>query len=151
MYLFWDSWDDKFLSSVGKYITPNTNAVESFAEEVPAPEDATEDQVAKEIWLHITNNINYKLEEEWLSPGELLDRRSGDCEDMVFLFLSVAPNLGIDEAEMHIGYLVKEPGSRGPHVWAEVNGNIIDPTGYPSDVEGLEYNTIEKYEVKYDG
>lgn len=147
--MFWDSWEDEFLSSVGEYITPNTNSVEDFSEEIPKPEGASDKQIAKESWLYIVNNVNYRLGKEWLTPDELLDRGEGDCEDMVFLFLSTLPNLGIDSAEMHIGYLVKEVGSKGPHVWAEVDGMVVDPTGYPEDAEQLDYETVEEYKIEF--
>jgi hypothetical protein len=146
---FWNEWENRFEGNTAKFITPNIEPVKKYAAEVNSPKEASDKQIAKEIWLHITNNTLYRLSKKWKTPKETIESGSADCEDMVFLFTSVAPNLGLYEVVVVIGYLHKD-GVNYPHVWAEVEGMVIDPTGYPEDVDQLGYEDVETFEIRFD-
>lgn len=147
---FWSDWSEKFMSNTSKWITPNDEKVTEFSDNIPIPAGANDEQVIKEVWLHITNNIDYRLTAKWQEPRELLESGVGDCEDVVFLFLSTLPNIDDGfEPDMIIGYLEKPTGEGGPHVWVEVEGMTVDPTGYPSDVEKIMYEEVNSFDIEY--
>ena len=153
MNWFWESWMDRFESNQVEYITPDDEYVVAFSEDIDIPDCDCDKKKAKSIWLKITDGIDYRLSKEWKTPRQTLTDMMGDCEDYVFLFLSVAPNVGLTDVEMAIGYLRKggKTGAGGPHVWVEVDGMVVDPTGYPTDVEDMEYKPVQKYEIDYNG
>lgn len=92
---------------------------------------------AVEETLKETSKIDYKYDslnvndprDYWQTPKETLDRRTGDCEDFLFLEDSLLRDKEI-KAKLRMGY--KKATSENFHGWAEYRflGRIylIDPT-----------------------
>ncbi len=141
-------WIDKFEDTPNEYITPGNPRVIEEARSIQFAGEENEVEVAKKVWSHIADKIDWKLSKEWKQPEETLVSGMGDCEDLVFLMLSILPNVGVTDAKMVIGYLddgIKEPY---PHVWVNVDGVVMDPSGHPEEVDKMEYRPRETFKIK---
>ncbi|HEC81627.1 MAG TPA: hypothetical protein ENI42_04295 [Thermoplasmatales archaeon] len=81
--------------------------------------------VAKEIFLWLKNNTSYRTHEGKTmvqSAYETLHLKTGDCDDLSFLYISLCRAVGIP-ARFVKGYLIEEDEAgfhAVPHAWAEV-------------------------------
>jgi len=67
----------------------------------------------------------------WQYPSETLEK-GGDCEDKVFLLLSMLIQAGINDAEGVKGRLLG-----GGHMWVEYKGRILDPSKKTAKLEPI--------------
>jgi len=147
---FWEEWQEKFENSTEKYINPDAEGVLDESKQVNFDGTSTQQEVAKRVWVYVAHEIRWRLTKEWQEPEELIRTRIGDCEDMCFLMLSMFPHVGVDRGELVIGDLIKPNGGGGPHVWIEVEGKVMDPTGMPEDVNRMKYKQIKRYNMEYE-
>ena len=145
---FWREWTERFEREKDLYITPNDPSVMVEADKVRiSPIDSEADRVMK-LWNHIRRKVNYDLSRVWFRPHETISNELGDCEDLAFLFASMAPNVGIDSTKIHVGMLEFQDGEQEEHVWNTSNGILVDLTGRPRDVAHLNYHEIKAWEIK---
>lgn len=144
---FWADWEERFKNEAKQLITPDATAVRESASKITTTPSLSTQQRVDRVWRYIAENVSYKLSAEWKTPSETLAERIGDCEDVDFLFMSLAPHHGINRMELHIGYLSYPDKTREAHTWVVVGGEVIDPTAYPAEISGKRYETKRKMEV----
>lgn len=147
--IFWSKWINKFEDSDGKYITPGEEMVVHEARSISFDESNGKEDIARTVWSHVHKEIKYNLSKEWKPPAQTLVERVGDCEDMVFLMISIFPNVGIENPKMVIGSMERPDGRGGFHVWVEVDGIVMDPTGTPESIEDIEYSPRTKFGIQF--
>lgn len=83
-----------------------------------------EEEKVAAIYQYISEmkNIDEK-EDYWQYPAETLEKGGGDCEDKVFLLLSVLLEEGINDV-----YAVKGRYLGGGHFWVEYKDKILNPS-----------------------
>lgn len=147
---FWSGWIERFESNSDKYITPNHPLVLDEVDKVGDIVGGDEEK-ALELWIHILENIQYRLSKKWKTPAETLTSGIGDCEDMDFLLLSMFPHYGITDGELVIGSLETWNGRKGLHTWVEIDGGVVDPTGDPVEVDAVNYSAVKRFSMDYKG
>ena len=82
--------------------------------------------LAKELFLWLKENTEYKIHKRdgSVQPAAVtLQKKTGDCDDLSFLYISLCRAVGIP-ARFIRGYLLSEEESEGiiatPHAWTEV-------------------------------
>jgi len=146
---FWLEWQRKFENNAKTvWIQPNSRAANKVAREAIRPRSTTPLQKADEIRKWIQNNIDYKLTKEWQNPNDLLASGAGDCEDFSFLITSALLNDGADEANILIGNIVAPHKENQPHVWSEIQGEVVDGTVPSNNTKPITYETVTKYKIK---
>jgi transglutaminase-like putative cysteine protease len=82
--------------------------------------------VAKELFIWLTTNTQYKIHDQDKGvqpPIVTLEKRTGDCDDLSFLYISLCRSVGIP-ARFVRGYLLSEDAAgvvtAVPHAWAQV-------------------------------
>lgn len=146
--LFWTNWINRFHRIQEELITPNNGKVKQEAKKIDIPDGADDVERAKKVWLHIEDTITWDLTKKWQEPEELLETKVGDCEDMDFLMISMLPHVGVYNAKLKIGDLVKPSGGGGPHTWVVVDGVDMDPTGLPRDVKRIDYEPVHTFNIE---
>jgi len=149
MERFWDGWEDKLLQEKDRLITPNSKEVINETKTIGFENDMDKLAITKKIWTHVERTVDWTLDKEWQSPDKLLTTRRGDCEAMCFLILSMLPNAGVYDGELVIGNLIRPSGRGGPHVWIEVDGVVMDPTGTQESVKDMEYEEVNRFKIEY--
>lgn len=143
---FWLEWEDRFTDNVNYYINPDHPSVTSYAASLDVSKDAPREEIVNQLWTHIDNRYEYNLTKKWKQPQEAIRKKSGDCEDYVFLLGSLLPNFGINEFEVVIGEV--KAGDRSEyHTWMRVDDRIVDPTTGPNEMDGLRYVEEKSFKV----
>ena len=144
---FWSDWENEFKRRADELITPDAKPVKQAADKITVTPRLSRSGRVTKVWEYIAENVAYVLSEEWKTASETLTERSGDCEDVDFLFMSLAPHVGINRFQLRIGYLNYPDRTREAHTWLQVGDMIIDPTAYPSEISGKRYETKRKINV----
>lgn len=114
------------------YIDPNNVDIKSTAQDILDQTDSNNSLIlAKELFIWLKQNTDYQIHitnNEVQPASETIRLRTGDCDDLSFLYISLCRSLGIP-ARFIRGYLVEETDgtvSAVAHAWAEVfvGGNI---------------------------
>jgi transglutaminase-like putative cysteine protease len=114
------------------YIDPFTDEINDRAHEIRREENTDNAfLLAKALFVWLKENYNYYVHPS--SPNvqpalETFRKKTGDCDDLSFLYISVCRALNIP-ARFIRGYLIttaEDMPSIGPHAWAEVfvGGNL---------------------------
>jgi transglutaminase-like putative cysteine protease len=143
---FWDDWEEKFEENRYKYITPQHPAVIRAANRANV-RGGTDKEKAKSAWWRVYKQVKYTLSKEWKTPDQTLRERAGDCEDVSFLIASMLPNMGVTGHELVIGDLIFPDGKRELHVWVDVDGLAVDPTGSPKLSGKVTYEPVKRYVI----
>lgn len=104
------------------FIDPNNSDIQEISSEIY--NNASSDNsfiVAKELFKWLKDNTNYKthLISNYVQPtSETLDCKTGDCDDLSFLYISLCRAVGIPSRFIR-GFLVDEV-TLIPHAWVEV-------------------------------
>jgi hypothetical protein len=101
--------------------------------------------VAKELFKWLKQNTDYSTHfgsDNVQTASYTLQCRSGDCDDLSFLYISLCRSLNIP-ARFIRGFLVEESNAI-PHAWAEVfvGGNLGDNGWIPVECAGIS-NSID--------
>jgi hypothetical protein len=101
--------------------------------------------IAKELfkWLKQNTNYNIHVGSDNVQPAsDTLECRTGDCDDLSFLYISLCRSLKIPSRFVR-GFLV-EKNNAVPHAWAEVfvGGNLGNNGWIPVECAGIS-NSIE--------
>jgi len=96
--------------------------------------------VAKELFIWLKQQTTYQthIENNNVQPaGFTLQRKTGDCDDLSFLYISLCRSIGIPSRFIR-GFLVEE-NSAVPHAWLEifVGGDIGDSGWIPIECAGI--------------
>ena len=114
------------------YIDPDNPYIQEIAEGILVRGETNNTfLVAKELFIWLKENTAYKIHvinNELQTASTTLQVKTGDCDDLSFLYISLCRSIGIP-ARFIRGYLVEEDGatvSAVSHAWAEVfvGGNI---------------------------
>ena len=125
------------------YIDPNNN-IKSTAQNVSDQTDNNNSFIlAKELFIWLKQNTDYQIHtinNEVQPAGTTYQLKTGDCDDLSFLYISLCRSLGIP-ARFIRGYLVEETDgtvSAVAHAWAEVfvGGNIGNKGWIPVECAG---------------
>lgn len=107
-------------------IDPARSSIASVAEAVFLATQSTNSfHVAKALFIWLKENIQYKIhtENNGVQPAVFtLQKKTGDCDDLSFLYISLCRSLGIP-ARFIRGYLLtdaKDTAMITPHAWVEV-------------------------------
>lgn len=144
---FWDEWQERFEDNRYKYITPEHPDVIRAARRANR-RGADDKEKAEDAWWSVYKQVKYVLSKEWKTPAQTLRERTGDCEDVSFLIASMLPNMGVTGHELVIGDLIFPDGEKQLHVWVEVDGFEVDPTGSPKLAGKVNYKPIKKYVIE---
>ena len=108
------------------YIDPNNVDIKSTAQNVSNQTASNNSFIlAKELFIWLKQNTIYLMHTDNNSvqpAGTTYQLKTGDCDDLSFLYISLCRSLGIP-ARFIRGYLLKEKNgvpTAGPHAWAEV-------------------------------
>jgi len=104
--------------------------------------------VAKALFIWLKENTQYQIhaDETGVQPARLTyQRKTGDCDDLSFLYISLCRSLGIP-ARFIRGILITDTNgnpSAGPHAWAEVfvGGDIGNNGWIPVECASSSVNT----------
>lgn len=145
---FWIEWDDKFDSQPDRWITPNDSLVMGEVESVDVDQSLPDREKALRVWNHVRQITEYKLSKEWKEPRQTIIESTGDCEDYCFLIPSMLANMGVEECKLTVGFL-ERPHRRQAHVWNVVDGMVVDATGTPDVVKGMDYIKRREWNLKF--
>ncbi len=105
-----------------------------------------------ERWLNA--NISYKRDgasDEWISPEDMIVRRSGDCEDYAFLNEAILNVMGYETMIMIVGYDREDHAicvfKKDGNYYCFDNGKLIATEA--RTVEDFAGHLFAKYEGKY--
>lgn len=108
------------------FIDPNYPSIKNTATNVSNQANSGNSFVlAKELFIWLKQNTIYLMHTDNNSvqpAGTTYQLKTGDCDDLSFLYISLCRSLGIP-ARFIRGYLLKEKNgvpTAGPHAWAEV-------------------------------
>lgn len=144
---FWQNWADRFHREADSLITPDHQLVRHHASNIIVTPGMSKEQRAIQVWKYIAENIAYQLSEEWKPASKTIKDRRGDCEDVDFLFMSLAPHVQLSSFKMQIGNLTYPDKSSEAHTWIRIGDNIIDPTAYPQEIAGKRYKPKQSMQV----
>jgi len=92
------------------------------------------------------NNIKEK-QDFWQYPRETLQKGGGDCEDIVFLLLSILIQSGVKDC-----YAIKGRYLGGGHFWVECGNKILDPSARAGKIilkdKAIGYTAFFKFDNK---
>lgn len=104
---------------------------------------------------YIQNNITYTSDtlESWRTPSQTIQDKVGDCEDMAFLFVSLAISYGYDEDSICVcfGKIIDADGEEGGHAWVVIEQEgieyVIEPTlrVYPMNIVTFQSRVMSNY------
>jgi hypothetical protein len=151
MGFFWRGWIDRFEDNRRKYITPDEKIVVEESKKIKRKPGEDDKDVARKVWIHILQTVDYKLSKKWKTPRETLTSGVGDCEDMDFLAISMMNNLGVDDINLAVGNLTTPRGEGGLHTWVVVDEMVVDPTGTPEDVKKAVYKPHHRFDIQIRG
>lgn len=122
----------------------------SEAEELPCMHGLKDKTDREKIYIlteYVSRLDNIKDKEDlWQYPAETINRRGGDCEDKVFLLVSLLSAAGFDNV-----FAVKGRYLGGGHFWIEYNDMIIDPQKKKNIViyknKAVGYNPFFKFDA----
>ena len=116
------------------YIDPNNVDIKSTAQDILGQTDSNNSFIpGKELFIWLKQNTDYQIHitnNEVQTASQTFQLRTGDCDDLSFLYISLCRSVGIP-ARFIRGYLVDETDgdiSAVAHAWVEVfvGGNIGD-------------------------
>ncbi|HHH79421.1 MAG TPA: hypothetical protein ENL13_00795 [Thermoplasmatales archaeon] len=129
-------------SSSAPLIDPVDNGILSIALSIKnSVQTDNSFDVAKEVFLWLKNNTSYKTHEgkTMVQPAsETLHLKTGDCDDLSFLYISLCRAAGIP-ARFVKGYLIEKDAAgfhAVPHAWAEVFVGIGNNGWIPVECAG---------------
>ena len=109
-----------------RYIDPDHSFIRNTASRIRNQSESTNAFVlAQALFVWLKQNTEYRIHESEsvVQPApETYTLRTGDCDDLSFLYISLCRSLGIP-ARFIRGYLIDSLGdsaSAGPHAWVEV-------------------------------
>lgn len=143
---FWDWWSGRFVSNQDRFITPMDSSVDKQVSKVQSV-GKSDMELINDTWDHVRRLTIYKLSKEWKTPAETISEGVGDCEDFSFLVTSMLSALGM-KSKLQVGWLERNNGRRGEHVWAESNGRVIDATGTQESIEGMKYTPTRTFVIE---
>ncbi len=119
------------------YIDPNNVDIKSTAQDVSDQTDNNNSFIlARELFIWLKQNTDYKIHtinNDVQPASKTMQRGTGDCDDLSFLYISLCRSLGIP-ARFIRGYLVEETDgvvSAVSHAWVEVFvGDNIGDNGW---------------------
>lgn len=154
---FYRNWSKRFSNNRDKFITPNNLRVKDEAEKADLTPYDDDINRAFRLWDYSNRNYRYSLSKKWKTPQETIIDKVGDCEDFTFLLASMFPHGDIEESRIVLGEIVAvmEDGKRkdfkgdvSAHTWNEVDGNIIDATTTPEQVNKFVYKEYEHFTIR---
>jgi transglutaminase-like putative cysteine protease len=105
------------------YIDPLNRDIRSIAESVQRNSSTNSLLLAKALFTWLKGHVQYKVhEDEGVRPAAVtLALKTGDCDDLSFLYISLCRSIGIP-ARFIRGYLISDgtPLQAVPHAWTEV-------------------------------
>jgi len=109
------------------FIDPDNSQLRAIAHEVQTTEQTNNTfLLAKALFIWLKTNLRYQIhpESEAVQPATVtLQRKSGDCDDLSFLYISLCRSLGIP-ARFVRGYLLtiasNGTATAVAHAWSEV-------------------------------
>lgn len=111
-------------NETARYIDPRNPDIKAIAESVLRNSSTNSLLLAKALFKWLKEHITYQVHEDLgVRPAALtLSLKSGDCDDLSFLYISLCRSVGIP-ARFIRGYLLNpgnSPVQAVPHAWAEV-------------------------------
>lgn len=144
---FWIYWIQRFESNASKYIRPDSPSVQGLVNSLGLNNTLNHRSDIDKLWRGVKDRVSYRLSKSWSTPMETLRMAEGDCEDVTFLVISAALYAGFDDVQMGLGWLNYPSGQRQEHVWAVINGKIVDATGYPNRVSEVTYDEVYSWTI----
>lgn len=120
------------------FINPSDSSIQTLAQDIVSDLQTNNSfLLAKELFIWLKTNTQYKIHEQdiGVQPALVtLEQRTGDCDDLAFLYISLCRSIGIP-ARFIRGYLLSQDAtgfvSAVPHAWAEVFvGGFIGNNGW---------------------
>ena len=114
------------------FIEPDDMAIRQIAQQITTSIDSNNSfEIAKAFFVWLKTNTQYKIhpEDEGVQPARItLQRKTGDCDDLSFLYISFCRSAGIPSRFIR-GYLLDSTAgevSATAHAWSEVfvGGNV---------------------------
>ena len=121
-----------------KYIDPNHPVIKSISSDIITQANTNNSFIiAKSLFIWLKENTNYKLHDGQgdVQPTAItLQKKTGDCDDLSFLYISLCRAVGIP-ARFIRGYLLQEDEksqiTATAHAWVEIFvGGLIGNNGW---------------------
>ena len=126
------------------FIDPSDPQIKNIAEMVKAKRMTNNSYlIAKDLFLWLKTNTSYQIHQfdQRIQPcHETLQKKTGDCDDLSFLFIALCRAVSIPARFIH-GFLIdakQTPVTATPHVWVEVfvGGNVGHKGWIPVECAG---------------
>jgi len=129
------------------YIDPNNPTIKDKSLEIyNSAKSNNSFIVAKELFIWLKQNTAYipHSDNNYPQPATItFQKKTGDCDDLTFLYLSLCKALNIPSRFIR-GFLLKDEYTAESHVWAEVFvGNIGENGWIPVECAGANENPNE--------